>query len=101
MRADGLVGACRGRRPRTTVPATVPDARPDVVQRQSLAERRNQRWVADFTYVLIWRGFPYVAFVIEVFSRRRVGWRTRRTCAAISRWTRSSRRYIIGKRRTG
>ena len=75
MRAEGLVGACRGRRPRTTVPATVPDARPDLVQRQFVAERPNQLWVADFTYVPTWRGFAYVAFVIDVFSRRIVGWR--------------------------
>ena len=75
MRVEGLVGACRGRRPRTTVPATVPDARPDLVQRQFVAERPNQLWVADFTYVSTWRGFAYVAFVIDVFSRRIVGWR--------------------------
>jgi transposase InsO family protein len=75
MRAEGLAGACRGRRPRTTVPATVPDTRPDLVQRQFVAERPNQLWVADFTYVSTWRGFAYVAFVIDVFSRRIVGWR--------------------------
>lgn len=75
VRADGLAGACRGRRPLSTVPATVPDARPDLGQRRFVAERSNQFWVADFTYVSTWRGFAYVAFVIDVFSRRLASWR--------------------------
>jgi putative transposase len=47
----------------------------DLVQRDFTAERPNQLWVSDFTYVATWRGFVYVAFVIDVFSRRIVGWR--------------------------
>jgi transposase InsO family protein len=75
MRAEGLRGVVRGRRVRTTV-AEAAAARPlDLVQRQFAAERPNQLWVADFTYVATWRGFVYVAFVIDVFSRRIVGWR--------------------------
>jgi putative transposase len=48
---------------------------PDLVTRQFTATRPNQLWVADLTYVATWRGFVYVAFVIDVFSRRIVGWR--------------------------
>jgi transposase InsO family protein len=76
MRREGLCGVVRGgRRVRTTRPDTAA-ARPlDLVRRQFVAERPNQLWVADFTYVATWRGFVYVAFVIDVFSRRIVGWR--------------------------
>jgi transposase InsO family protein len=75
MKADGLRGVVRGRRVRTTRPAPVADRPLDLVQRQFRAERPNQLWVADFTYVATWRGFVYVAFVIDVFARRIVGWR--------------------------
>jgi transposase InsO family protein len=76
MRRLGLQGVVRGRRFKVT---TIPDAaamRPaDLVTRQFKATRPNQLWVADLTYVATWRGFVYVAFVIDVFSRRIVGWR--------------------------
>jgi transposase InsO family protein len=76
MRAAGLQGVVRGATVRTTRPADRESATsPDLVQRQFTAERPNQLWVADFTYVATWRGFVYVAFVIDVFSRRIVGWR--------------------------
>jgi transposase InsO family protein len=76
MRAAGLRGVVRGATVRTTRPADREAATsPDLVQRQFTAERPNQLWVADFTYVATWRGFVYVAFVIDVFSRRIVGWR--------------------------
>jgi len=76
MRAMGLVGAVRGRA-WTTTTHTGPDAdRPlDLVDRHFTATRPNQLWVSDFTYVATWRGFVYVAFVIDVFARRIVGWR--------------------------
>jgi putative transposase len=76
MRRLGLAGAVRGRAfTRTTIPdATIPRP-PDLVTRQFTATRPNQLWVADLTYVATWRGFVYVAFVIDVFSRRIVGWR--------------------------
>jgi len=48
---------------------------PDLVDRQFTASRPNQLWVSDFTYVATWRGFVHVAFVIDVFARRIVGWR--------------------------
>ncbi len=75
MKAAGLRGVVRGRRVRTTIPEPAQERPRDLVQRAFRAERPNQLWVADFTYVATWRGFVYVAFVIDVFSRRIVGWR--------------------------
>ena len=75
MREMGLRGAVRGRRVRTTVPADQAECPLDLVERDFTAERPNQLWVSDLTYVATWRGFVYVAFVIDVFSRRIVGWR--------------------------
>jgi len=76
MRQLGLAGAVRGRAfRRTTLPDTTVPRPPDLVTRQFTATRPNQLWVADLTYVATWRGFVYVAFVIDVFSRRIVGWR--------------------------
>jgi transposase InsO family protein len=76
MKRLGLAGVVRGRTfKRTTIPDTAA-ARPlDLVARRFMAERPNELWVADLTYVATWRGFVYVAFVIDVFSRRIVGWR--------------------------
>ncbi len=76
MRAMELRGAVRGRAFRVTTEADPAIARPsDLVQRDFRAERPNQLWVADLTYVATWAGFVYVAFVIDVFSRSIVGWR--------------------------
>lgn len=75
MRAEGLRGVVRGRRVRTTIPDALADRPQDLVQRQFTATRPNQLWVSDFTYVATWRGVVYVAFVIDVFARRIVGWR--------------------------
>ena len=76
MQAMGLAGAMRGRAWVTTTHAA-PDAGrlPDLVARDFAATRPNQLWVSDFTYVATWRGFVYVAFVLDVLSRRIVGWR--------------------------
>jgi putative transposase len=75
MRGMGLRGVVRGRTTRTTIAADK-DSRPlDLVQRRFRADRPNQIWVADFTYVATWSGFAYVAFVVDVFSRMIVGWR--------------------------
>jgi transposase InsO family protein len=79
MRQLGLAGVVRGRRCRTTIPADLADRPADRVQRQFTASRPNQLWVADFTYVASWAGFVYVAFVIDVFARRIVGWRVARS----------------------
>jgi transposase InsO family protein len=76
MRAMGLAGAVRGRAWITTTHAAEGADRPtDRVDRQFVATRPNQLWVSDFTYVATWQGFVYVAFVIDVFARRIVGWR--------------------------
>ena len=71
MRAMGLRGAVRGRAWVTTTQADSGADRPvDLVDRHFVATRPNQLWVSDFTYVATWRGFVYVAFVIDVFARR-------------------------------
>jgi transposase InsO family protein len=76
MREMGLRGVSRGRAWKITTQAEPAAARPtDLVDRQFTATRPNQLWVADLTYVATWRGFVYVAFVIDVFARRIVGWR--------------------------
>jgi putative transposase len=76
MRHAGLRGAVRGRTfKKTTSTDTAAPRPPDLVTRRFAALRPNELWVADLTYVATWRGFAYVAFVIDVFARRIVGWR--------------------------
>jgi transposase InsO family protein len=82
MRAMGLEGAVRGRKLRTTVPDPAAVCPLDRVNRQFKAPRPNALWVSDFTYVATWAGFVYVAFVIDAFARRIVGWRASRTAHA-------------------
>ena len=70
MRQMGLQGATRGRAFKVTTIADEATPRPgDLVERDFTAQQPNQLWVADLTYVATWRGFVYVAFVIDVFSR--------------------------------
>ncbi len=75
MKRLGLQGARRGKVVRTTMPDTSVPCPLDRVNRQFRAERPNQLWVSDFTYVSTWQGWLYVAFVVDVFARRIVGWR--------------------------
>jgi transposase InsO family protein len=75
MRRQGLRGVVRGKVVRTTVPDAKASCPQDRVNRQFKADRPNQLWVSDFTYVSTWQGWQYVAFVIDVFARRIVGWR--------------------------
>jgi putative transposase len=75
MRVMGLAGAVRGRAWITTTQASGSPRPADLVARQFVATRPNQLWVSDFTYVATWGGFVFVAFVIDVFARRIVGWR--------------------------
>ena len=75
MRQQGLRGVLRGKQVRTTTPDTSAPCPLDRVHRAFRADRPNQLWVSDFTYVSTWQGFVYVAFVIDVFARRIVGWR--------------------------
>ncbi|WP_435653289.1 IS3 family transposase, partial [Escherichia coli] len=74
MAVMGLAGVLRGKKVRTTVSRKAVSAG-DRVNRQFVAERPDQLWVADFTYVSTWQGFVYVAFIIDVFSGCIVGWR--------------------------
>jgi len=78
MRSLGLRGISRGKAVRTTRPDPAVACPFDHVNRQFVAERPNQLWVSDFTYVSTWQGFVYVAFVIDVFARYIVGWRVSR-----------------------
>jgi len=75
----GLQGVRRGKSVRTTTPDTSAPCPLDRVNRVFKADRPNQLWVSDFTYVSTWQGWLYVAFVIDVYARRIVGWRVSRT----------------------
>jgi transposase InsO family protein len=79
MRRLGLRGVRRGKVVRTTFGDTAAPCPLDRVNRQFKADRPNQLWVSDFTYASTWAGFVYVAFVIDVFARRIVGWRVSRS----------------------
>ena len=82
MRAMGLQGAVRGKPVRTTISDKAAPCPLDRVNRQFQAPRPNVLWVSDFTYVATWSGFVYVAFVIDTYARRIVGWRVSRTAHA-------------------
>jgi putative transposase len=82
MRTMGLQGVVRGKRVRTTISNAAAPCPLDRVNRQFKAPRPNALWVSDFTYVATWAGFVYVAFIIDVFARRIVGWRVSRTAHA-------------------
>ena len=75
MRGMGLRGTVRGRQTWTTIPDLTAGRPADLVDRHFTATRPNELWVADLTYVATWRGFVYVAFVVDAFARRIVGWR--------------------------
>ena len=79
MRRLDLQGVRRGKVVRTTFGDPAAPCPLDRVNRQFKADRPNQLWVSDFTYVSTWQGFVYVAFVIDVFARRIVGWRVSRS----------------------
>lgn len=79
MTANGWTGASRGTRVRTTIPGPREQRPRDLVDRDFTAPAPNRLWVADFTYVATWSGTVYVAFIIDVFSRRIVGWRAATT----------------------
>lgn len=82
MRAMGLAGVIRGKPVRTTVSDKGAPCPLDRVNRQFRAPAPNRLWVSDFTYVATWAGFVYVAFVIDTYARRIVGWRASRTAHA-------------------
>jgi hypothetical protein len=97
MRDLGLFGVRRGKKLRTTIPDPAAPARsPDLLERDFTAAAPNQRWVADFTYVRTWAGFVFVAFLVDVYAQRIVGWHaatTRTTelvltCLRMATWQR-------------
>jgi putative transposase len=82
MRVMGLQGVVRGKAIRTTVGDPAAPCPRDRVNRQFKAPQPNALWVSDFTYVATWAGFVYVAFVLDAYARRIVGWRVSRTAHA-------------------
>jgi transposase InsO family protein len=74
MRDLGMNGVRRGKKLRTTIPSTDGNRASDLLDRDFTATAPNTRWVADFTYCRTWAGFVYVAFVVDVFAQRIVGW---------------------------
>jgi transposase InsO family protein len=82
MREMGLKGVIRGKPIRTTVSDQATPCPLDKVNRQFRAPAPNMLWLSDFTYVSTWTGFVYVAFVIDAYARRIVGWRVSRTAHA-------------------
>jgi len=82
MRSMGHQGIIRGKPVKTTFPDKSAPSPLDRVNRQFRAPAPNRLWVSDFTYVATWQGFVYVAFVIDAFARRIVGWRVSRTAHA-------------------
>jgi putative transposase len=75
MRQEGLEGTRRGKKKRTTIPdeAAIEQAR-DLLQRDFVATRPNEKWVCDVTYLRTWSGFVYLAFILDCYSRMIVGW---------------------------
>ncbi|MET9325169.1 IS3 family transposase, partial [Streptomyces sp. NPDC003038] len=74
MRETGIAGAVRGKKVITTIPDPAAARAPDRLERDFVAPAPNRTWVADFTHVAAWTGVVYVAFVVDTFSRRIVGW---------------------------
>jgi putative transposase len=79
MKTLKIKGVIRGKGVKTTRSNKATETPRDLVNRQFVAERPNQLWVADFTYVSTWQGFAYMAFIIDVFAVVIVGWRTSST----------------------
>jgi hypothetical protein len=102
MRICGIRGVVRGRHDTVTTRSDRGAARhPDLVQRAwDAPQTTDELWVADFSYVWTLAGFCYVAFVVDVFSRRILGWRSGARCAPSWSWTRSARPCTPGTGRT-
>jgi putative transposase len=82
MKKAGIRGASRAKKRFTTHPDPSAPRAPDLLHRDFTATGPNQKWVCDFTYCSTWSGVVYVAFVIDVFSRRIVGWKAARSMSA-------------------
>ncbi|MGW1365462.1 transposase [Streptomyces chartreusis] len=74
MRSLGLKGVVRGRRPRTTVPNPADERAADLLNRDFTAPAPDHKWITDFTYVRTYQSFTYVAFIVDCFSQKIVGW---------------------------
>ncbi|UCM88864.1 IS3 family transposase [Streptomyces marincola] len=79
MREIGIAGVVRGKKVITTIPDPAAARAPDLVDRDFVAPAPSRTWVADFTHVATWEGVVYVAFVVDTFSRRIVGWSASRS----------------------
>jgi len=88
MRTQGIQGVRRGKGVRTTIADEAADRPLDRVNRHFHADRPNQLWVSDFTYVSTWQGWLYVAFVIGVYARRIVSWRVGTQTSCLMCWSR-------------
>jgi putative transposase len=82
MKREGIRGASRAKKRFTTHADSTHLRAPDLVSREFVATRPDQLWVADFTYCSTWSGVVYVAFIVDVFSRRLVGWKASRSMTA-------------------
>ena len=91
-----LQGARRGKVVRTTISDRKAPCPQDWVKRQFKADRPKQLWVSDFTYVSTWQSWLYVAFVIDVYARRIVGWRVSPQCTQNSFWMPWRRPLVFG-----
>jgi putative transposase len=99
MKREGIQGASRAKKRFTTHSDKTAVRAPDLVQRNFIASRPDQLWVADFTYCSTWSGVVYVAFITDVFSRRIIGWKASRSMTAtlvvdalnMAAWTRRHR----------
>jgi transposase InsO family protein len=100
MAREGIKGATRAKKRFTTHADPSHVRAPDLVKRDFTATRPDELWVADFTYCSTWSGIVYVAFIIDVYSRRLVGWKASRSMGAalvidalnMAAWTRRQRR---------
>jgi len=98
MKQQGIRGASRAKKRFTTHADARHLRAPDLVKRQFVASRPNELWVADFTYCSTWSGVVYVAFIVDVFSRRLVGWKASKSMTAqlvvdalnMAAWTRGT-----------
>lgn len=101
MKAAGIAGVHRGRKPMTTRPAKTLDCRPDLVNRNFTADGPHRVWVADFTYVRTAGGFCYTAFITDVFSRKIVGWGVSSTMHTLGMPLMALRQALFQARRDG
>lgn len=74
MRTHGIAGCLNGKVQRTTFPGLSPVAAPDLVRRDFTADRPDAVWLSDFTYIRTWEGWSYLAVVLDIHTRRIVGW---------------------------